>query len=165
MRELNGVVLVHGLPGAGKTTFADALAKTFKSTVRVNADDVRHTISRDLGFKESDREEHAWRMGHIARLTLNGRPGLTVVDFICPTSNTRWAFESVLEAAKIPVFYIWMNTFDTCRYEDTLALYQVPERKYVNMEVQRWERQEELDLIVYQAHVQVTQHLKAKNNV
>ena len=54
-------ILIMGLPGAGKTTLADALAPLLNAVV-FNADAVRANISRDLGFSHSDRVEHARRM-------------------------------------------------------------------------------------------------------
>src|ERR1700740_316637 len=53
---------VMGLPGAGKTTFATALAPLLNAVV-FNADAVRANLSRDLGFSHEDRVEHARRMG------------------------------------------------------------------------------------------------------
>src|SRR5262245_26386779 len=54
-------ILVMGLPGAGKTTFAGTLAPLLNAVV-FNADAVRTNISRDLGFSHEDRVEHARRM-------------------------------------------------------------------------------------------------------
>jgi adenylylsulfate kinase-like enzyme len=55
-------ILIMGLPGAGKTTLANALAPLLNAVV-FNADAVRANLSRDLGFTHSDRVEHARRMG------------------------------------------------------------------------------------------------------
>jgi Adenylylsulphate kinase len=51
-----------GLPGAGKTTLATALAHLLNAVV-FNADAVRNNLSRDLGFSHEDRIEHVRRMG------------------------------------------------------------------------------------------------------
>jgi adenylylsulfate kinase len=42
-------ILIMGLPGAGKTALARALAP-FLTAVQFNADEVRANINRDLGF-------------------------------------------------------------------------------------------------------------------
>jgi adenylylsulfate kinase len=47
-------ILVMGLPGAGKTTLATALARRLNA-VHFNADDVRKNINMELGFSETDR--------------------------------------------------------------------------------------------------------------
>jgi len=53
-----------GLPGAGKTTLARALAPQLHA-VLFNADAVRANISTDLGFSLADRIEHARRMSWL----------------------------------------------------------------------------------------------------
>jgi len=55
-------ILVMGLPGAGKTTFANVLAPLLNAVI-FNADAVRANLSRDLGFSHEYRLEHARRMG------------------------------------------------------------------------------------------------------
>src|SRR5262245_25831472 len=83
-------ILVMGLPGAGKTTLATALAPLLNAVV-FNADAVRANISRDLGFDHADRIEHARRMGWICdRVAEAG--GTVIADFVCPTEETRAAF-------------------------------------------------------------------------
>src|SRR5215204_7239937 len=50
-------ILIMGLPGAGKTTLANALAPRLNAVI-FNADEVRANVSKDLGFSEPDRIEH-----------------------------------------------------------------------------------------------------------
>ena len=57
-------ILIMGLPGAGKTTLAHALAPRLNA-VHFNADEIRREINSDLGFSEPDRVEHARRMGWL----------------------------------------------------------------------------------------------------
>ena len=61
-KKMQRKILIMGLPGAGKTTLATALAPLLNAVV-FNADAVRANISRDLGFSHDDRVEHARRMG------------------------------------------------------------------------------------------------------
>ena len=62
MRPNATKILIMGLPGASKTTLANALAPLLNAVV-FNADAVRANVSRDLGFSHEDRIEHARRMG------------------------------------------------------------------------------------------------------
>ena len=64
-------ILILGLPGAGKTTLASALAPLLNAVV-FNADAVRENLSRDLGFSHADRIEHARRMGWMCDRVVEG---------------------------------------------------------------------------------------------
>ena len=80
-------ILVMGLPGAGKTTLSKVLAPRLNA-VHFNADDVRANVNKDLGFSESDRIEHARRMGWLCDQVI--KTGcFALADFICPTPQTR----------------------------------------------------------------------------
>lgn len=113
-------ILVMGLPGAGKTTLASALAKRLNA-VHFNADAVRANISRDLAFTEADRVEHARRTGWLCdRVTATGT--CAVADLICPTPAARQAF-----SADAPAFIIWIARAANNQYPDTNALFVPPE--------------------------------------
>src|SRR5262249_60425545 len=100
-------ILVMGLPGAGKTTLATALAPLLNAVV-FNADAVRANISRDLGFDHADRIEHARRMGWICdRVAEAG--GTVIADFVCPTEETRTAFDIA--------FTFWLDPISVTRYQ------------------------------------------------
>ena len=55
-------ILIMGLPGAGKSTLARALALRLNA-VHFDADEIRQNINKDLGFSVADRLEQARRMG------------------------------------------------------------------------------------------------------
>jgi hypothetical protein len=111
-------ILIMGLPGAGKTTLATALAPRLNAVV-FNADAVRTNLSRDLGFGHADRIEHARRMGWMCDRVAEA--GNTVIaDFICPTEETRAAFGEA--------FTIWVDRISAGRFEDTNQLFVAPAR-------------------------------------
>lgn len=111
------IILIIGLPGAGKTALATQLAAKTNS-IHINADVVRADLSSDLGFSMEDRIEQARRVGAIARL-LSDQDRDVVVDFICPTKATR---ESFGYADKI----IWVDRINKSQYEDTNAIWEDP---------------------------------------
>lgn len=114
-------ILVMGLPGAGKTTLATELVKRLRA-VHFNADDVRQNFSTDLGFTLEDRIVQAKRMKWMAdRVAEAGH--YVVVDFICPTPETREAFDTS------DVFVVWVDRIKEGRFEDTNQLF-VPPTQY-----------------------------------
>ena len=116
-------ILIMGLPGAGKTTLATALAPLLNAVV-FNADAVRANLSRDLGFSHEDRLEHARRMGWMCDRVVEAG-GTVIADFICPTEETRAAFGAA--------FTIWVDRISAGRFEDTNRMFVAPE--HVDMRV------------------------------
>jgi adenylylsulfate kinase len=114
-------ILIMGLPGAGKTTLAKVLAQRLNA-VHFNADAVRTHISKDLGFSEPDRIEHARRMGWLCDRVIEVGC-YAIADFICPTAATRGAFLEEGEA-----FVIWVDRIQAGRFEDTNRLFEPPAR-------------------------------------
>jgi sulfate adenylyltransferase len=59
-----------GLPASGKTTHANLLAQSLKRHACpaeiLDGDQLRQTISRDLGFSKKDRDIHVQRVGALA---------------------------------------------------------------------------------------------------
>jgi hypothetical protein len=111
-------ILIMGLPGAGKTTLANALAPLLSAVV-FNADAVRTNLSRDLGFSLEDRIEHARRVGWMCDRVVEAG-GAVIADFICPTPETRAAFGDA--------FTIWVDRISSGRFEDTNRMFVPPER-------------------------------------
>ena len=110
-------ILIMGLPGAGKTSLARCLAPKINA-VLFNADQVRATTSRDLGFSLADRIEQARRMGTLCdRVVADG--GIAIADFVCPTPETRAAFG--------PAFVIFVDRTKESRFADTNRLFVVPD--------------------------------------
>jgi adenylylsulfate kinase len=112
-------ILVMGLPSAGKTTLATALAKRL-AAVHFNADRVRKELYQGLlGYSLHDRIEHARRMGWLCdRVSEAGH--FAVADFICPTAQTREAFGDA--------FLVWMDRVRECSFPDTNILFEAPSR-------------------------------------
>ncbi|RST32248.1 sulfate adenylyltransferase subunit CysN [Sphingomonas ginkgonis] len=81
------VLWFTGLSGAGKSTIANLvekkLARMNRHTFLLDGDNVRHGLSRDLGFTDADRIENIRRVGEVARLMTDA--GLIVITaFISP---------------------------------------------------------------------------------
>jgi adenylylsulfate kinase len=132
------IIQIIGLPGSGKTTLATALADRINA-IHFNADVVRADLNSDLGFTPEARIEQARRMGALARLTSN-QGYITVVDFVCPTEETRAAF------GKADIL-IWVNRIEKGRFADTNAMWQDPIADLTIDEGMTVE--EEVDLVIF----------------
>jgi len=111
------IILVMGLPEAGKTTLANELAKLIKSK-RLNADEIRRDAN-DWDFSEEGRTRQSKRMAEVA-LKLKNEENNVIADFICPTPEARKLF---------PADYIvWVDTIQKGRFDDTNQMFVKPEK-------------------------------------
>ena len=111
------IILIMGLPGAGKTTLANELAKLIECK-RLNADEIRKAAD-DWDFSEEGRKRQAKRMSNEA-LKIKKEGKNVIADFICPTPEARELF---------PADYIvWVDTIKEGRFEDTNQMFVKPEK-------------------------------------
>lgn len=104
-----------GLPGAGKTTLAEALVSKLDA-FWFNADEVR-TMYLDWDFSEEGRVRQAYRMRSLADSEIE--KGNTVIcDFVAPTKQIRDIFDAD--------FTVWVDTIDISRYADTNKIFEAP---------------------------------------
>ena len=114
-----------GLPGSGKSTFAEPLARSMFG-IWINADQVR-TKYDDWDFSTEGRIRQSQRMKHLSDgVVMAG--GVAVADFICPTEETRKEFDAD--------FTIWMATIGIGKYEDTNKIFIEPE--YYDIRITKW---------------------------
>jgi adenylylsulfate kinase len=111
------IILIMGLPGAGKTTLANELAPLLKAR-RVNADEARKAAN-DWDFSEEGRKRQSKRMSKLA-LNLKNEGNYVIADFICPTPEARNLFPAD--------FIIWVDTIKEGRFEDTNQMFVKPEK-------------------------------------
>ena len=109
------IILVMGLPGAGKTTLADELAPSLNAK-RLNADEVRKAAN-DWDFSEEGRIRQSKRMAEFA-LKLKDEGNYVIADFIAPTPEARSLFPAD--------YIIWVDTINKGRFEDTNQMFVKP---------------------------------------
>ena len=114
-------ILVCGLPGSGKTWLSTRLSKVLKVSHH-NADDIRRELN-DWDFSYQGRLRQALRM--------KNKKG--VLDFICPLEE----FWHLIKADYI----IWMDKHE-CKYEDTIKIFEQPQ-KY-NLRLKQWITEDQL---------------------
>lgn len=105
-----------GLPGSGKTWFAERLQRHLQCAW-FNADDVRR-MCNDWNFDKEARIRQARRMANLADFE-KGCGRSVICDFVCPTDLTRHIFDAD--------FTIWMDTIKKSEYDDTNTMFMSPE--------------------------------------
>ena len=111
------IILIMGLPGAGKTTLANELATIIKSK-RLNADEIRRAAN-DWDFSEEGRIRQAKRMSEAA-LKIKSEGNNVIADFICPTQEARSLFPAD--------YVVWVDTIKEGRFDDTNQMFVKPEK-------------------------------------
>jgi bifunctional enzyme CysN/CysC len=119
------VVWLTGLPGAGKSTIADALERRLHGlgvhTYVLDGDNVRGRLNRDLGFNPADRAENVRRVAEVAALMLDA--GLTViVALVSPFRADRAAARNLFAPGDF--VEVWVDTpLAECARRDPKGLY------------------------------------------
>ena len=111
------IILIMGLPGAGKTTLANELAPMINAK-RLNADEVRKAAN-DWDFSAEGRKRQAKRMADLA-LKIKAEGNYVVADFICPTPEARNLFPAD--------YVVWVDTIKEGRFDDTNKMFVKPDK-------------------------------------
>jgi adenylylsulfate kinase len=118
-------VWLTGLPSAGKTTLATALAKALdRPGVEVlDGDEVREFLSKGLGFSREDRDTNVLRIGWVAA-TLAKHGVLVFASVISPFAQTREAVRGLHEERGAGFLEIHVATpVEVCSDRDVKGLY------------------------------------------
>lgn len=128
--KLNGhksvVLWFTGLSGAGKSTLAHAVEEELHQrncrTFVLDGDNVRHGLSSNLGFGETDRRENIRRVGEAAKLMMEA--GVIVLTaFISPYRADREAVRNLLPHGDF--LEIWCRaSLEVCEARDVKGLYK-----------------------------------------
>ena len=121
-------VWLTGLPSSGKSTIAAAVAARLRGRGRLvevlDGDEVRRTVSADLGFGRADREENVRRVGALAASL--GRDGaIVLVAVIAPYADSRAEVRRLHAAAGVRYLEVHVATpLSVCVQRDVKGLYR-----------------------------------------
>jgi adenylyl-sulfate kinase len=112
----NKVIWLTGLPCSGKTTIAKEL-----DMYNIDGDEIRKTISSDLGFSEEDRAENMRRVATIAMKKLH--EDNVVVSTISPLESHRKVAKDILLDQMLLVYI--STPLEECEKRDVKGMYKL----------------------------------------
>ena len=127
-RQKGGTIWFTGLSGSGKSTIAVALEQALfsvgKLCYRLDGDNVRLGINKNLGFSEDDRKENIRRIGEVAKLF--GDAGLiSLSSFISPYKADRDEVRELHSAAGLPFVEVFVDcSLKVAESRDPKGLYK-----------------------------------------
>ena len=112
LRQRGATIWFTGLSGSGKSTIAvaleQALYKIGKLSYRLDGDNVRLGINKNLGFSEADRKENIRRIGEVAKLF--GDAGvISLSSFISPYKGDRDEVRDLHEKAGLNFIEVFVD--------------------------------------------------------
>ncbi len=113
-----------GLSGAGKTTIAQAVARALadKGLAHrlLDGDELRATLSADLGFAAEDRSEQVRRVAHLARI-LGDCGVIALVALVSPMRADRDAARSLHAQGRFLEVHV-ATPLEVCEQRDVKGL-------------------------------------------
>jgi len=129
-RQLNNhksaVLWFTGMSGSGKSTISVELEKELYHagirTIRLDGDNIRHGLNKNLGFSLEDRKENIRRIGEVSKLMVEA--GLiTLAAFISPYRKDRDEVRDLLEEGEFIEVFVDAS-IETCESRDPKGLYK-----------------------------------------
>lgn len=115
-----------GLSGSDKSTISVELEKALferkKHAFRLDGDNVRHGLNKNLGFSPEDRQENIRRIGEVSKLMVDA--GLiTITAFISPYREDRDNVRAILDDDEFIEIYTQCSV-EECERRDPKGLYK-----------------------------------------
>jgi 3'-phosphoadenosine 5'-phosphosulfate synthase len=125
-----GVTLwMTGLSGSGKSTIAKAIEEELvlrhgKHVYRLDGDNIRTALNRDLGFSKGDRAESVRRVGELSCL-FSDAGVITIVSLVSPYREDRDQVRKRHEEQGIPFMELFMDVpLEVVQQRDPKGLYK-----------------------------------------
>jgi len=117
-----------GLSGSGKSTIASAVEQVLVNrgvnAYRLDGDNVRHGLNKNLGFSAEDRAENIRRIGEVAKLFADAG-ALALTSFISPYVRDRDLCRQMHEQSGLPFVEVFVDTpLEECEKRDPKGLYK-----------------------------------------
>lgn len=128
LKQRGATLWFTGLSGSGKSTVAVALEKVLMERghlcYRLDGDNVRLGINKNLGFSAEDRAENIRRIGEIAKLFVD--TGVIVLSsFVSPYRADRDAVRELHAASDMPFVEVYVDvSLEVAEERDPKGLYK-----------------------------------------
>jgi adenylylsulfate kinase len=128
MGHKGATIWMTGLSGSGKSTVAVALEQVLmqqgKHAYRLDGDNIRHGLNKNLGFTPEDRTENIRRIGEVAKLFADAGI-ITVTSFISPYVADRDLVRKIHLDANIPFIEVYIDCpIEVAEQRDPKGLYK-----------------------------------------
>ena len=170
MNQRGATLWFTGLSGSGKSTIAVALEEALFErghlSYRLDGDNIRLGINKNLGFSAEDRTENIRRIGEIAKLFVDSSV-IALTSFISPYREDRDKVRALHEAAGMPFIEVFVDcSLDEAEKRDPKGLYkkarageiknftgiddpyEAPESAEIHLHTDQMTLQEEVDLLL-----------------
>ena len=112
MKQKGCTLWMTGLSASGKSTVAVALEQVLlqrgKHAFRLDGDNVRFGLNKNLGFSAEDRTENIRRIGEVAKLFADAGV-ITIASFISPYAADRDQARKLHEEAGLNFVEVYVN--------------------------------------------------------
>lgn len=117
-----------GLSASGKSTIASALEQALVNrgiaAYRLDGDNIRFGLNKNLGFSADDRAENIRRIGEVAKLFADAG-AIAITSFISPYAKDRDGARKLHDDAKLPFFEVYADApIEVCEQRDPKGLYK-----------------------------------------
>jgi len=176
MNQRGATLWFTGLSGSGKSTIAVALEEALFErghlSYRLDGDNIRLGINKNLGFSADDRTENIRRIGEIAKLFVDSSV-IALTSFISPYREDRDKVRALHEESGMPFIEVFVDcSLDEAEKRDPKGLYkkarageiknftgiddpyEAPEKPEIHLHTDQMSLQEEVDLLL----AYLTQH-------
>jgi len=170
MNQKGATLWFTGLSGSGKSTIAVALEEALFErghlSYRLDGDNIRLGINKNLGFSAEDRTENIRRIGEIAKLFVDSSV-IALTSFISPYREDRDKVQALHEEAGMSFIEVFVDcSLDEAEKRDPKGLYkkarageiknftgiddpyEAPENAEIHLHTDQMTLQEEVDLLL-----------------
>lgn len=120
------VVWMTGLSASGKSTIACILEQMLlhrgKHAYRLDGDNIRHGLNKNLGFSAEDRAENIRRIGEVSKLFADAGV-IAITSFISPYKKDRDAVRALLKPGEFIEVFVKVS-LETAEKRDPKGLYK-----------------------------------------